>query len=123
MFWCAFEFRNDSLGQRLDQLDTPLIEGVDTPDGTLSEHTVLVQCDKFPERFRSELFSNDCIGRMVTFESAVRHKPIRHALRSCLLGSLAERQSFGLSEDISNEHVMMAADRIARLREGDKVTR
>src|SRR5262245_13395780 len=60
---------------------------------------------------------------MVTFEHTVRHKPIRHALRFCLLGSLAERQRFGLSEDIRDEHVMVAAERIARLREGDKVTR
>src|SRR5215468_8434031 len=60
---------------------------------------------------------------MVTFEHTVRHEPIRHTLRFCLLGSLAERQRFGLCEDIGDEHVMMAAERIARLREGDKVTR
>src|SRR6266850_4271590 len=80
-FGCALEFRNDALGQRLAQLDTPLIEGVDTPNCTLSENAVLVQCDKFPERFRRELFSDDGIGRMVTLEHAVRYKPIRHALR------------------------------------------
>src|SRR4030095_2152864 len=122
-FGCTLEFRNDALGQRLAQLDTPLIEGVDTPDSTLRENAVLVQCDKFPERFRRELIRDDCIGRMVTLEYAVRHKPIRHALRFRLLGSLAECQRFGLSQNIGDEHVVMAAERIGRLREGDKVTR
>src|SRR5213593_1767983 len=60
---------------------------------------------------------------MVTLEHTVRHKPIRHTLRFGLLGSLAERQRFGLSEDISDEHVMMASERIGRLGERDKVTR
>src|SRR5215475_85559 len=90
-FGCALQFRNDALGQRLAQLDPPLIEGVDSPDSTLSENAVLVQCDEFPERIRSELFRDDCIGWMVTLENAMRHKPIRHALRFRLLGSLAER--------------------------------
>src|SRR5215475_2138682 len=60
---------------------------------------------------------------MVTLEHAVGHKPIRHALRFRLLFSLAEGQRFGLSNDIGNEHVVMAAKRIGRLCEGDEVTR
>src|SRR5262245_65153584 len=60
-FGCALEFRNDALGQRFAQLDTPLIEGVDTPDSTLSENAVLVECDEFTERFRRQLFRADCI--------------------------------------------------------------
>src|SRR5262245_1525990 len=122
-FGCALEFRNDALGQRFAQLDTPLIEGVDTPDSALSENAVLVQCDEFPERFRRQLFRDDRIGRMVTLEHAVRHKPIRHALRFRLLGSLPERERFGLGKDIGDEHVMMAAERIGRVRESDKVAR
>src|SRR5215831_12666554 len=60
---------------------------------------------------------------MVTLEHAMRHEPVRHAFRFRLLGSLAECQRFGLSQDIGDEHVMMAAERIGRVREGDKVTR
>src|SRR5262249_25197056 len=111
------------LRQRLAQLDAPLIEGIDTPDRALSENAVLVQCNEFPERFRRELFSDDGIGRMVTLEHAVRYKPIRHALRFRLLGCLAERQRFGLSQNIGDEHVMMAAKRIGRVGKRDKVTR
>src|SRR5262249_41678928 len=122
-FGCALEFRDDALGKRLAQLDTPLIEGIDTPDRTLSENTVLVQCDQFPERFRRELFRDDCIGRMVTLEYPVWHEPIRHALRLRLLGSLAERQRFGLSQDVGDKRVMMAAERIRSLRESNKVGR
>src|SRR5205809_8017511 len=40
-----------------------------------------------------------------------------------MLCSLAERQRFGLSQNIRDQHVMMPAERIGRLREGDKVTR
>src|SRR5262249_54478445 len=60
---------------------------------------------------------------MVTLEYAVGHKPIRHTLRFRLLGSLPERERFGLGKDIGDKHVMMSAERIGRIREGDKVTR
>src|SRR5262249_18491120 len=122
-FGSVLEFRNNALGQRLAQLNTPLIEGIDTPNTALSENAVLVECNEFPERFRRELLSDDCVGRMITFKHAVRHERIRHAFRFRLLCSLAERQRFGLSEDIGDEHVMMPAERIGRVREGDKVAR
>src|SRR5262249_18717960 len=60
---------------------------------------------------------------MVTLEHAVGHQPIRHAFRSRLLGSFPERERFGLGKDIGDEHVMMAAEWICRVREGDKVAR
>src|SRR5262245_18797195 len=60
---------------------------------------------------------------MVTLEHAVRHKPIRHTLRFRLLGSLAKRERFGLSQNIGDEHVVMAAQRIGSLREGAKIAR
>src|SRR5207247_11453405 len=40
----ALELRNDALGQRLAELDAPLIERVDLPDGA-SRDVVLVQSD------------------------------------------------------------------------------
>src|SRR5215471_21712432 len=60
---------------------------------------------------------------MVTLEYAVRHEPIRHAFRFRLLGSLPECERFGLGKDIGDKHVMMAPERIGRVREGDKVAR
>ena len=35
----------DSLGENLTQLNTPLVERVDVPDGTLGEGHVLIVCD------------------------------------------------------------------------------
>src|SRR5690348_1308203 len=60
---------------------------------------------------------------MVTLEHAMRHKPIGHALRFCLLGSLSECQCFSLGEDIRHEHVMMPTQWIGRLRKSNKVAR
>src|SRR5581483_11716409 len=39
----SLQLRNDPLGQRLAQLDPPLVEGIDGPDGPLGEDAVLVQ--------------------------------------------------------------------------------
>src|SRR5439155_1463051 len=48
---CAgVEFRNDAQRQHLAELDPPLVEGVDVPDGALREHAVLVERDELPER-------------------------------------------------------------------------
>ena len=37
------------------------------------------------------------------------------------LGGLAEGQRFGLGEDVGQQHVVMPAERVERLREGDEV--
>src|SRR5262249_26769165 len=39
----ALQLRDDRARQNLAELDPPLVEGVDTPDGALREHVVLVQ--------------------------------------------------------------------------------
>ena len=42
----ALKLRNNTLGQDLAQLHTPLIERVDVPDGALREDAVLVKRDE-----------------------------------------------------------------------------
>src|SRR5262245_44115319 len=42
----ALELRDDALRQRLAELDTPLVERVDAPDGALREDRVLVERDE-----------------------------------------------------------------------------
>ena len=54
----AFEFWNDALGKYLSQLDAPLAERVDLPDGALSEDAVFVQRDQFP----MVAWLSDCIA-------------------------------------------------------------
>ena len=53
----------------------------------------------------------------------VRHEPVGRAFGLDLLGRLAERQRFGLREDVRQQHVVMPAERIERLAEGDEVAR
>src|SRR6476619_6300919 len=43
----------------LAQLDSPLVEGVDAPDGALDERRVLVQGHELAERGRGELGGQD----------------------------------------------------------------
>src|SRR5215469_14679901 len=51
----------------------------------------------------------------------MRHKPIRRAFRLDLRGGLTERQCLSLREHIGKQHVVMPAQWIEGLREGDKI--
>ena len=117
----ALKLRNDALRQHLAQFHAPLVERVDLPDGALREHAVLVERDQLAQRFRREPVGEDGVRRAIAFEHAVRHKPIRRALRLHLLRRLAERQRLALREDVGQQHVVMAAQRIERLAKGDEV--
>src|SRR5271166_1054127 len=122
-FCLALEFRDDALGKGLAQLDAPLIERVDVPDGALREDTVLIKCDKLAERLRRELFGQDGVRRAVALEDPVRHEPVWRALGLDLLGRLAEGQRLSLGEDVRQKHVVVAAEGVKRLAERDEVTR
>ena len=50
----AFQFRDNTLGQGLSQLNSPLVKGVDAPNGTLGEDAMLIEGDEFAECFRRE---------------------------------------------------------------------
>src|SRR5690349_14247385 len=84
-FHLALEFRNDALGQHLAQLDAPLIERVDVPDGALGEDTMLVEGDELAERLGRESFGEDGVRGAVALEDPVGHEPIRSALGLDLL--------------------------------------
>ena len=64
----------------------------------------------------------DRVGGAVALEDPVGHEPIRRALGLHLLGRLAEGQRFGLGEDVGQEHVVVPAQGVERLDEGDEVT-
>src|SRR5262245_19976509 len=87
----ALELGDDSLGQLLAQLDDPLVERVDVPDGALREDAVLVQRDELAERRRRKTIDQDRVGGPVAVEHPVRHEPIRSSLGLDLLGRLSER--------------------------------
>ena len=84
---------------------------------------MFVKGDQFAEDFRGELIGEDSIRRAVALEHAVGYEPVRRPFGLDLLGCLPERQRLRLSEDVRQEHVVMAAERVQRLAKGDKVTR
>src|ERR1700680_877676 len=122
-FFLALHFGNDALSQHFAKLNTPLVERIDLPDRALGKHGMFVQSDKFAERLRREPGGKDRIRRTIAFEHAMRDEPIRRALGFDLLRRFAESQRFGLGENVCQKHVMVVAERIKRLCEGDKVAR
>src|SRR5271155_1270054 len=120
-FCGAFDFRDDALSQGFAKLNAPLVERINSPDRALCEDAVLVKSNKLAERFWSELVYKDRIRWAVPFEHLVRDEPIRSAFGLDLLGRLAERQRFGLRENICQKHVVVAANWIERLAECNEV--
>src|SRR6476660_4984532 len=114
-FLLALEFRDNPLGQLLAEFDTPLVERVDVPNGTLCKDAVFVESDEFTESFGGEPLDQNRVRWTVTFEDPVWHEPVRRALRLDLLGCLAEGQRLGLGEHIREENIVVTAERIQRL--------
>src|SRR5437879_8968651 len=117
----ALKVRNDTSGQYLAEFDAPLIKRINVPDSALRENGVLIKSNEFAQSFRGEPLSQDRIRWPVSFEDPVGHEPIGRALSFHFVGRLAEGQRLGLGEDIGQEHVVMAAERIEWLCEGDEV--
>ena len=115
----ALDLRDDPLGQRLAQLHTPLIEGIDLPNRALGEDAVLVQRYQLAQRLRRQPLQQERVGRTVTLEGAVRHQPVGRAFRLDLPGGLAEGQRLRLGEDIGKQHALRhpASDRRTRARD------
>ncbi len=88
-----------------------------------AEHRVLVKGNEFAENFRREPIGEDCVRWAIALEDAVRHEPVRHPLGLDLLGRLAECQRLGLGEDVRNEYVVVATERVERLSKCDEVAR
>ena len=56
-FGGALERRDDGYGQHLAQLDAPLVERVDVPDGPLREHAVFVEGDESAQYVWRQFFT------------------------------------------------------------------
>src|SRR5882672_3935341 len=118
----ALELRDDALGQHLAQLDSPLIERVDVPDGALGKHAVLVERDELSQRFRREPLGEDRVRGTIARERPMGNKAVRRALGLDLLPRLAEGQRLGLREHVRQQHVVVPAERIQSVAECDEVT-
>ena len=75
-----------------------------------------------PSVVRRQALGEDRVGGAVALEDAVGHEPIRRALGLHLLGRLAEGQRLGLGKDVGQEDVVVPAQGVERLGEGDEVT-
>ena len=111
-FFFALEFRDDSLGQLLAQLDSPLVERVDVPDRSLGEDAMLIERNQFTQSFGSELLGQDRVRWPVALKEAMRDKPVRCAFRFNLFLGLAECQRLSLGKHVSQENVVMSTKRI-----------
>ncbi len=99
-FRLALKFRDNALSQHLAQLDAPLIERVDVPDGALGEDTMLVEGDQLAERLGREPFGKNGVRRAVALEHPVGNQPIRSAVSLDLFGRFPKRQRLSLGEDV-----------------------
>ena len=118
----ALELRDDPLGQHLAELDPPLIERVDVPDGALGKHAVLVERDELSERLRCEPLGEDRVRRPIALEHSMGNEAIRRALRLDLLARLTEGQRLGLREHVRQQEVVVPTERVQGVAEGDEVT-
>jgi hypothetical protein len=119
----GLELGLDLLGKRLAELDTPLVEGVDVPDGTLGEGQVLVVGDQSTQSGRGDLLGQNGGGGTVAQEGLVGDKLVGGALCADILRGLANHESLGLGEVVGGEHllVLVVLDRVVRLGSQDEV--
>ena len=125
------QLRQDHLGQLLAQFDSPLIEGVDVPEHTLSEDFVFIEGDQLAERGRVEAPEQDRVGRPVALEHLVRHQrvergagqPLALELGAHLVRRLAEGERLGLGEEVGEQLVVVIAERRQAFGGGQEVGR
>ena len=103
----VFKFGNNALRQNFAEFNSPLIERVDIPDGSLGEDRMFIQRDQLSKNFWCEFFGEDRIRRAVAFEDPMRDKPIGRSLGLYLCWSLAERKRLGLRANICQKHVVV----------------
>lgn len=92
------------LGQDLAELNTPLVKGVDVPDGAFGEGHVLVVGNQCTESAGSDLLGKDGGGGAVAEESLVGDELVGGTLGTDLLGGLADHEGLSLSEVVGGEH-------------------
>jgi hypothetical protein len=119
----AVELAKDALGELLAELDAPLVERVDVPDGALDESEVLVVGDQGTESTRGDLLGQDGGGGPVAEESLVRNELIGSALGLDGFGGLSDHEGLGLCEEVGGEHalVLVAVDGVVGLDSEDEV--
>ncbi|KAF4506004.1 hypothetical protein G6O67_006134 [Ophiocordyceps sinensis] len=120
------ELLKDLLGQHLAQLDAPLVEAVDVPDGALGKRQVLVVDNQGTKLRRPNGASHkDRRRRPVAEEALVGHEIARRPLGLDLVISLADHEGLGLGKVVGGEHLLVkvVGRGVVRLRGEDEVGR
>ena len=108
------------MGEDFAEFDAPLVEGVDVPEDALGEDAHFVEGDEAAEDGGGEFFGEDDIGRAVAVEDAVWGECGRGAFGFDFGEGFSEGEGLGLREDIGHEDVVVTAERVEGLREGDE---
>ena len=101
------KLRQDLLGQRLAELDTPLVKAVDVPDGALGEGEVLVVDNQSTKSGRCDLVGQDGCGGSVTQEGLVSDEVLGRTLSLDLIGSLADHKGLSLGKEVGCKHLLV----------------
>jgi hypothetical protein len=122
-FTFTIQLAENALGKLLAELDAPLVEGVDVPDGALDESEVLVVSDQRAERAGGDFLGQDRGGGPVAEESLVGNELVGSAFGLDGFGGLADHEGLRLCEEVGGEHalVLVAVDGVVRLNGQDEV--
>lgn len=102
------ELLENLLGKDLAQLNAPLVEAVDVPDGTLDKSQVLVVDNQGAQLSRADdIAHQDGGGWSVAEEALVRDEILGRALSSELVVSLADHESLGLGKVVGCQHLLV----------------
>lgn len=112
------------LCQRLAELNTPLVETVDVPNGALREGQVLIVDNQSTQSGGCDLVGQDGSGRSVTQEGLVGHKLVGSTLSLDFIWGLADHKSLSLCEEIGGEHllVLVLFDGVVALSSQDEIS-
>ena len=122
-FTATLKLGNDAVGQYLPQFNATLIERIDIPDGALNEKLVLVERDQLAQCLRRQAIREHSVCWAVALEGAVRHLKCWDTPCRDFFSSLAERQGFGLGEEVRHQEIVMRAQWVHGLAEADEVAR
>ncbi|VFS68993.1 Uncharacterised protein [Kluyvera cryocrescens] len=125
------QLRQDAVSQLFTQLYAPLVEGKDVQDGALSEDFVFVQCDQCTQAVRRDFTQQDGVGRTVAFEHFKRHHVVQRSRIFTLVTifllnhftRFAERQRFGLREEVRQQFRMVVGQRVVGNSRSDEIAR
>ncbi|KAH3666176.1 hypothetical protein OGAPHI_004365 [Ogataea philodendri] len=117
------ELVQNHLGKNLSELHTPLVERVDTPDGSLDKSHVLVVSNQRSKSGWSDQLRQNRGGWSVTREHLVGNKVALDSLGLDLLLRLSKHQRLGLGKEVGSKHplVQVTFDRVVGLGGQDEV--